>query len=72
MDDAINRNRPPCTGFPLWPDGTGRRSKMRVLCLGASITEGYTFQPDGSFYPYSKRLKELLSYHCKAPVEVRS
>ena len=35
----------------------------RVLCLGDSLTEGYTFQESGEFHPYSINLQRLLDEH---------
>ena len=40
-------------------------SSLRVLCCGDSLTEGYTFQENGQFHPYSTRLRVLLEEHCK-------
>lgn len=45
---------------------------MRLHHLLSISLQGYTFQENGEFYPYSKRLIELLKEHCKDPVEVRS
>ena len=35
----------------------------RVLCLGDSLTEGYTFQKSGEFHPYSINLQRLFDEH---------
>ena len=43
---------------------------MRVLCLGDSLTEGYTFQESGQFHPYSITLRKLLNEHCQIAVVV--
>ena len=40
----------------------------KKLILSVVIQQGYTFAME--MCPYSKRLKELLSEHCKEPVEV--
>ena len=43
---------------------------MRVLCLGDSLTDGYTFQESGEFHPYSITLRKLLNEHCQTGVVV--
>lgn len=44
----------------------------RILCLGDSLTEGYTFQESGEFHPYSTTLQRLLNEHCQGTVVVHT
>ena len=39
--------------------------QVRLLCFGASLTEGYTIQENGKFHPYSIKLRRLLEEHIK-------
>ncbi|EDN96351.1 predicted protein [Sclerotinia sclerotiorum 1980 UF-70] len=41
------------------PTATDKLSPLRILCLGDSLTEGYS-QYGTQFYPYSKWMKEVL------------
>ncbi|KAJ8058387.1 hypothetical protein OCU04_012578 [Sclerotinia nivalis] len=41
------------------PTATDKLSPLKILCLGDSLTEGYS-QYGTKFYPYSKWMKEVL------------